>query len=305
MENKQLPKIIAIVGTNASGKSGLGIRLAQKYHGEIICADSRQIYSGFDLCCGKVTRHERDLIPHYMLDVRSVGEPFSVSDYKAEAIMCINIIHDNGNLPFIVGGTGLYVDAVIKGYDFEEREYNSDYRSKLEGLTVTELQNLLPIEGTQSIRNNPSDYNNKRRLIRALEKLENGESLQPINKVVYQPLQIGVTWPKDFLERRIEERLDRRVKMGMLDEINDYLKAGNDPEILVKLGLEYRYITWYLQGKYSSYEEFFEVMACAIKQFAKRQVTWFKRDPTIHWIDMTGNFFSESCQIIEAFLEKK
>ncbi len=302
MEKNRLPKIIAIVGTNASGKSGLGIRLARKYRGEIVCADSRQVFSGYDLCCGKVNRQERDLVPHHMLDVRSIGEPFSVSDFKAEAIACIDQILASGKLPFLVGGTGLYVNAVVKGYDFETREYNSEYRSGLERFTVAELQNMLPLEGTQSIRSNPSDFNNKRRLIRALEKLEHGESLEPNNQALYRTLQIGVSWPKELLDKRIEERLTRRVQEGMLDEIANYLKAGGDPEVLIKLGLEYRYITWYLRGKYASYEAFYDALACAIKQFAKRQITWFKRDPEIRWIDMTGDYYAESCRLIERFL---
>jgi tRNA dimethylallyltransferase len=302
MNRNNLPKIISIVGTNASGKSGLGIRLAQRFDGEIVCADSRQINVGFDLCCGKVSGEERKLVRHHMLDVCEVDEDYSVSDFKRDASACIDRILGQGKLPLVVGGTGLYVNALVQGYEFEEEDYNPAYRAELEAMTVRQLQELLPAEGTEKLRNNRSDFHNKRRLVRALEKLRNGESLQPTNAARYNALQIGVTWPKELLDERIDERLARRLEQGMLDEVRDYLKAGRDPEVMIRLGLEYRYITWYLQGRYASYEAFRGALALAIKQFAKRQITWFKKDPAIRWIDMTGDGFAEACRLIEAFL---
>ncbi len=295
-------KIVVIVGTNASGKSTLGIQLAEKYNGAIISADSRQVFTGFDLCCGKVNALERQIVPHYMLDICKIGDDFSVSDYQHQVYKIIPGILAEHRVPFVVGGTGLYINAIVKGYSFQEADYRDDYRNELESKTIQELQRMLPIEETQHLQSNISDYNNKRRLIRILEKIAHGEPLIHENNPQYDALQLGVTWPKDILGKRIEERLSKRIEQGMIDEVREYLEAGNNPDNLIKLGLEYRYITWYVQGKYASFDEFYFNMATAIKRFAKKQMTWFKKDPSIHWIDMTGDYYSEACDLIDSFL---
>lgn len=304
MDRKQLPQIIVIVGTNASGKSALGIELAQKYHGEIISADSRQVYQGFDLCCGKVTAEERKMVPHHLLDVRRIGESYSVSDYQKEVYSIVPQVIQRGRIPFIVGGTGLYISSVVNGYEFKEESFNAAFREELEAKPLEELRKMLPLEVQARLRENPSDTNNKRRIVRMLERLQNGEDLQARNQPRFNALQLGVRWEKETLDRRIDERLSLRLKQGMVEEVRQYLRGGGNPEYLYQLGLEYRYIAWYLAGKYASFETFHEELSRAIKQFAKRQVTWFKRDQSIHWLDMQGDSVAQASQLIDDFLHE-
>lgn len=295
--------MIVICGTNASGKSALGIEMAKEFGGEIISADSRQIFEGFDLCCGKVTAEERAEVPHHMLDVAVVGEEFTVSDYQKQVYDLLPAIRGRGHVPLIVGGTGLYIDAVVKGYDFTTGRGSRDWRDALEEKPVEELQAMLSPEALSRIRENHADFNNKRRLSRLLEKDVNGASLTPVNRPLENVLQIGVTWPKELLAERIAERLDVRLEQGMLEEVREYLDAGGDPEVMYSLGLEYKYITRYLKGDLKTPEEFREALAQAIRQFAKRQRKWFQRNKEIHWIDMTGSYREEASFLIKEYLD--
>jgi len=299
---RTVEKVIVIAGTNASGKSALGIQLAQKYNGEIISADSRQIYQGFDLCCGKVTRQERELVPHHLLDVCRVGEPYSVSDYQKAVYSLVPQIVQRGSLPFLVGGTGLYISSVVYGYEFREETPHPAFRRELEAKSLEELRDMLPPEGRARLERNPSDASNKRRVVRMLERVRNGEDLLPHNRPRFQTLQLGVCWEKEALDRRIEERLTLRLQQGMLEEVRQYLSSGGDPECLYRLGLEYRYAAWYLTGKYPSFQDFYDDLARAIRQFARRQVSWFNRDPSIHWLDMQKDSFAQASRLIDAFL---
>lgn len=301
--NSNLSKIVVIAGTNASGKSTLAIELAKKYGGEIVSADSRQVYRGFDLCSGKVTREEREQIPHHLLDVCDIEEAYSVADYQKAAYEVINQILQRGHIPFLVGGTGLYISSVVRGYDFQEETIDAAYRNELEKKSLEELQDMLSAEAKEFLGENNSDKNNKRRLIRLLEKTRNGEKLTAQNCPRYKTLQLGVTWEKSILHRRIEERLKQRLDQGMIEEVQSYLVAGNSPKYLYRLGLEYRYIVEYLAGKYFSFEEFYDNLSQAIKQFAKRQMTWFRRDTTIHWLDMEQEYFDQACALINSFLQ--
>lgn len=300
--HRKIP-VIVISGTNASGKSSLGIELAQKYNGEIISADSRQVFNGFDLCCGKVTADEKALVPHHMIDICDISNVFSVSDYQKQVYKLIPQIDERGRLPFVVGGTGLYIDSVIKGYIFEDESIDYVYRKELENKTVDELHLMLSENAKKFLSANNSDYNNKRRLIRIIEKEKRGFSILPQNNPnMFNTLQIGVTWPKDILYKRIDDRLTKRIEKGMVEEVSSYIRNGGDIKCLLSLGLEYKYITWYLEGKYSTFDEFKVEMSNAIKRFAKQQINWFKRDSTINWINMTQDYFSEACNLIDAFL---
>ena len=297
-----LPKMIAVVGTNASGKSAVGLELARKFNGEILSADSRQIYRGFDLCSGKVTREERLLVPHHLLDIKEIGEPFSVADFQSLAYTLIPQILSRGKLPFLVGGTGLYIGSVVHGYIMNERPADTALREELELLLIDELRAKLTPEGKAFLAARPSDYQNKRRIIRVLEKTAHGEPLDYVNAPRYDVLQLGVTWPKELLAKRIEERLAARLKQGMLGEVEAYLAAGGDRKHLYDLGLEYRYILWYLTGKFSSQEEFCSELSRAIRQFAKRQMTWFRRDKSIRWIDMAADPTAQAEAAVREFL---
>lgn len=298
------PKIITIVGANASGKSSLGIALAQSFNGEIISADSRQVYRGFDLCCGKISAKEAKTVPHHLLDIRDIGDSFSVSDYQKMAYSAIAQILDRGKVPFIVGGTGLYVSSVVKGYSFPGEAVDTALRERLEGLSVEELQAVLTPEGRAFLGANQSDFRNKRRLIRSIEKTSRGECLKHDNDPRYNVLQIGILWPKEILHRRIDERLESRIQQGMIDEVKMYLDNGGRQEVLYGLGLEYRYILGYLTGKYQTMDELKLELARAIKRFAKRQMTWFRRDESIHWVDMNADYLGQACSLISDFLKE-
>ena len=303
MSNER-PKIVAIVGTNASGKSAIGIELAKSFNGEIISADSRQVYRGFDLCCGKITPEEKQIVPHHLLDVRNIGESFSVSDFQKMTYSIIPQIMQRRKLPFIVGGTGLYVSSVVNGYVMCEETTNEILREELNKLDIDELYTKLTPEGKEFLSNNPSDLQNKRRVIRVIEKTTHGEPLHYENAARYNTLQIGVTWPREVLYKRIDERLDSRIEQGMIDEVKSYLDNGGNTDYLYSLGLEYRHILWYLTGKYQSIEEFKIEMSRAIKRFAKRQMTWFKRDKTIYWLDMSSDYLGKARSLISEFLEQ-
>ena len=304
MSNQMYP-VIVIAGTNASGKSSLGIDLATKYNGEIISADSRQIFSGFDLCCGKVNSDEQKIVPHHMIDICNIGDTFSVADYQREVYVLVPQIIKRGKLPFIVGGTGLYIDAVVNGYDFPNETLDQEYRTVLNTKSISELQQMLSDYAKTFIQNNYSDYNNKRRLIRLIEKEKNGSSLSVNNNPLYDTLQIGVTWPRNFLDERIDARLKARILQGMIEEVREYLESGGKPEYLYNLGLEYKYIAWFIEGKYPTADAFFQELSTAIKRFSKQQLKWFKRNKAMHWVNMEGDYFSESCSLIDAFLSKR
>lgn len=300
-----LPKIVAIIGTNASGKSSIGLELASKYNGEIISADSRQIYRNLDLCSGKVSAEERKQINHHLLDIRNIGETFSVAEFQNMSYSIITDIIKRDKLPFIIGGTGLYINSVVYGYVLYNENPNEDFRVDLESKTLEELLIMLPEDAKNLIKDNPSDYANKRRLIRLIEKIKRGESLEKKCEPRYSTLQIGVTWPKDILYKRIEERLTLRIRQGMIEEVRGYLDNGGYPDHLYSLGLEYRYVLWYLTGKYASLDEFHAEMSNAIKKFAKRQMTWFKRYKSIHWLNMMdSDYIEQASTLIERFLDK-
>jgi len=296
----ELPKIITVVGTNASGKSSIGIELTKIFNGEIISADSRQIYRGFDLCSGKVTSDERRIAQHHLIDIKDIGEPFSAFAFQEMAYHIISQILKRDKVPFIVGGTGQYVESVVYGYTSPGKSDDMELRNKLDKLPLDELQSMIPPKAKNSF--NQSDFQNRRRLIPAIMKIACGESLDHKNVVRYNSLQLGVTWTKEVLHKLIDERLSSRIRDGMIDEVKMYLDNGGNQEYLYNLGLEYRYILWYLTGKYQSPDEFKLEMSRAIKRFAKRQMTWFKRDKSIQWLDMNKNYLGQASSLISDFL---
>ena len=293
-----LPKLIVVLGTNASGKSGLGVELALHYHGEIISADSRQVFRGLNLGSGKITAEEMRGVPHHLLDVRDAGDFFSMADFQRLAYAAIDGVLARGNAPFLVGGTGLYVDAVADGYVFSDTMPNLDYRRELETYDTETLYAMLKrIQPDTEV-----DPCNRNRVMRLLEKHRDGDDAEPGKQARYDVLRLGVTWPRDELRRRIDERLDKRLAQGMVDEVRQLMQRGVSQEFLLKLGLEYRFITRYLTGEISSLEEMKRLLSIAIKQFAKRQMTWFRRNGSIHWLDMHGDPVGEACALIDAFM---
>lgn len=296
MVNKQ--KLICVVGTNASGKSGLGVKLAKKFDGEIISADSRQVFKGLDLGSGKITPAEMDGVPHHLLDVREPNEFFSMADFQTLSYETIDGIVSRGNLPFIVGGTGLYVDCVADGYVLSGGAPDLEYRAYLETFETPALyEKLIAIMPDTDV-----DPKNRNRVMRLLERIHAGDDLTPKKDPRYDVLKLGVTWPRPILCDRIDERLERRMNEGMVEEVENLMKNGATPEFLDKLGLEYRYLYRYLAGIMTK-EEALEELARKIKAFAKRQMIWFRKDKSIIWLNMAEDPFEQACAEIERFIK--
>ena len=292
-------RLIAVVGTNASGKSSLGVKLAKEFDGEIISADSRQVFRGLDLGSGKIAPEEMQGVRHHLLDVASPNDFYSMADFQKQAYAAIDDILARGKTPFLVGGTGLYVASVTEGYQLSDRMPNLAYRDELEEKTTPELYAML----VKAIPDIDIDRNNRNRVMRVLEKLESGDTQAPSAERQYDVLKIGVSWDREILKQRIDERLERRMKAGMVDEVRNLLNNGANVEFLMKLGLEYRFLTQYIMGEFASEEEMTEALARAIKKFAKRQMTWFRRDTEIHWLDMQAQPFEEACALIRDFMK--
>jgi len=277
-------KLIVIVGPNAAGKTNLSITLAKKHHGEIVSADSRQVYTGLDIGSGKVTKKETKGVPHHLLDVASPKQRFTVSQYQKQTAKAIAQIHKKGKLPFLVGGTGFYVQTVADGLVIPAVKPNPLLRKKLEKKTAPELFHLL--QKHDPARAATIEKDNKRRLVRALEiVLQTGKPVPKLEKnpPPYDILMLGVTHAPKKLQERIRIRLLNRLKHGMIAEVKQLRRSGVSWKRLEELGLEYRYCALYLQNKLTR-EEMIEQLEKAIWQFAKRQMTWFKRDKRIHWI---------------------
>jgi tRNA dimethylallyltransferase len=296
-----MEKLIVIAGTNASGKSGLGVELALRYGGEIVSADSRQVFRGLDLGSGKIAPEEMKGVPHHLIDVCDPGDFFSMHDFQRLAYGAIDGIIARGRLPFLVGGTGLYVACVTEGYVMSDSPPDLEYRAYLETFETPELFKML----VKAIPDTDVEPKNRNRVMRLLEKLHAGDDHVPHSQPRYECLKLGVTWDRETLKKRIDERLQRRLDAGMIDEVRGLIDRGVSVGFLKKLGLEYRYITQYLIGEIPSEAEMVELLATAIKQFAKRQMTWFRRDKGITWLDMTGNPVAQACEAIDGFMGEK
>ncbi len=294
-----LSKIIVIAGTNASGKSGLGVRLAEHYGGEIVSADSRQVFRGLDLGSGKIAPEETRGVPHHLIDVCDPGDFFSMHDFQRLAYDAIDGILARGRLPFLVGGTGLYVASVTEGYVMSDNPPDLQYREYLETFETPKLYEML----LAALPDTDVEPKNRNRVMRLLEKLHAGDDHVPGNQPRYHCLKLGVTWDRETLRTRIDERLERRLNQGMIEEVQGLIDRGVSLEFLKNLGLEYRFITQYLTGEISSKEEMVDLLGTAIRQFAKRQMTWFRRDKDITWLDMTGDPVGQAVGLIDRFID--
>lgn len=300
MTKKEQKKIIVILGPTASGKSDLAVNLALKYNGEIISADSRQVYTGMNIGTGKITKKEMRGVPHYLLDIASPKRQLSVADFQKQAQIAIKKILDKNKIPIICGGTGLYIDAVIDNQIFPDIKPNPQLRKKLEKLTTqelfTKLKKLDPNRATTIDRNNP------RRLIRALEIVMT--SKKPIPQIQkhrdYEALKLGVKRDQKELKELIWKRLLRRLNHGMVNEIKKLKKSGVTYQRLYDFGLEYRWISLYIHEKITKEEMILELYK-AICNFSKRQMTWFKRDQEIHWIKNQ----QQAEKLTKSFLKQK
>lgn len=293
-----MSKVVAIVGTNASGKSTLGVELALRYGAEIISADSRQVYRRLDLGSGKMTPEEMRGVPHHLIDVLEPGEFFSMADFQRMSYVAIDGIIAMGKLPIMVGGTGLYVDSVLDGYLLSDKAPDLAYRAELEKLTTPELYAML----LRLVPEVQVERNNRNRVMRMLERIHDKDDTSFGKQIRYRSLRLGVSWPRDVLARRIDERLKIRLEHGLIEEVQGLLEAGVSRDFLLGLGLEYRFITQYLIGEITNKNEMIDMLTRAIRKFAKRQMTWFRRNPSVIWLDMQGSPFDESCRQIEMFL---
>jgi len=282
--NTKKEKIIAVVGPTASGKSALGVEIAERYEGEIISADSRQVYSGLDIGSGKITKDEMKGIPHHMLDMADPMDTYSVSDFVREATFALEDILRRNKIPLIVGGTFFYSDALIYGWDLPEVPPNQILREELESMTLEELVEML--EEKDTLYSERVDTENKRRVIRALEIIEAGESLEPLQKESpYDVLWVGIE-TDEALRVRIEERFDARIKGGMIEEVERLLVQGVTYSRLQELGLEYAHISSYLLGKIDK-EEMKETILSKSWQYSRRQLTWLRKNKNIEWFPLS------------------
>ena len=296
---KELPKLIVILGPTATGKTALSIKLAKKFNGEIISADSRQVYKGMDIGTGKVTKKEMKGIPHYLLDVASPKRKFTVVQYQKLALEAIRKILKKGKLPFLVGGTGFYIQAVVNGVFFPKIKPDWQLRGELEKLSTQKLFNKL--KKLDPKRAKTIDKKNRRRLIRALEiVIKSGKPVPPLKKKPpeFKVLMIGIKKSLKEIKKLIKKRLLKRLRRGMITEVKRLRKEGISWKRLEDFGLEYRYIAQYLQGKINR-KEMMRKIQKESEHYAKRQMTWFKKDKRIFWIKN----YKEAKKIVKNFLK--
>ena len=286
------PAIIIILGQTATGKSDLAVKIAKKINGEIISADSRQVYKGLDIGTGKITKKEMGGISHHLLDVVNPKNKFTVAEYQKKAISAIADIVSRGKIPIICGGTGFYIDSITKGIIFPKVPPNLKLRKSLYSKSAIALFEYL--KKIDPRRAKSIDSKNKVRLIRAIEIMKalgkvpelKYDTFSAMAESVssYKFIKIGLYLPPDKLKKKIEKRLLARMKTGMLREAKKLHRGGLPWKRMEELGLEYRYIALYWQNKITK-KEMLEKLNSEIYQYAKRQMTWFKRDKEIKWFD--------------------
>ena len=297
MVSKDSPvrRMITILGPTASGKTDLATHLATRLNAEIISADSRQVYRGMDIGTGKDLADytvEGHAIPYHLIDICEPGTKYNLFRYQQDFLDCYEDIRSRGALPILCGGTGLYIEAVLKGYSLSPVPQNPALRTELEGKNLEELTNILVDlkRRNHSVMHNKTDVDSCQRAIRAIE-IETYNLTKPTEERQCPPIDsliIGVDIEREARRERITHRLKTRLEGGMVDEIDGLLKRGIPAEDLIYYGLEYKFVTEYLIGKLS-YDEMFQQLEIAIHQFAKRQMTWFRgmerRGFTIHWVN--------------------
>lgn len=301
MASEIISKVLAIVGPTASGKTRRAVDVAKAIDGEIISADSRQIYRGMDLGTGK-DLEEYGAVPYHLIDIAPAGYRYNLYEYLRDARRAIADVESRKRVPVICGGTGLYVESLLKGMSMPEVPENPVLRESLEGKSLHELTAIL--EGMKSLHNT-TDVDTAKRAVRAIEiqqyyidhpeEAKLVESPEPLKSVV-----IGVDIDRDARRRRISDRLKARLDAGMTDEVEHLLSEGVSPENLIYYGLEYKFVTLYVIGEISR-EEMISGLEIAIHQFAKRQMTWFRgmerRGIKINWLpyDIPADEFTGRC----------
>ena len=285
--------MITILGPTASGKKSLAVEVAKRVNGEIISADSRQVYRRMDIGTGKDLCEYGD-VPYHLIDILEPGTKYNLFQYQQDFYDVYQGVLKRGKYPILCGGTGLYIEAVLKGYHLSPVPQNPVLRAQLEGKSLDELTRMLVILKAENHSNmhNTTDVDSCQRAIRAIE-IETYNKEHPLPKRELPPVDsviIGVSIDRDLRREKITHRLKARLEEGMIDEVKALLDSGIPKEDLLYYGLEYKFVTEYVVGEYS-YEEMFKRLEIAIHQFAKRQMTWFRgmerRGFHIHWIDAT------------------
>jgi len=302
-----------IVGPTACGKTALSIRLAKDLQAEIISADSIQVYKGLDIGSAKPSMEERQGIAHHLLDALPVDSPkFSVAAFQQMAGDCIRDIAQRGKFPLVVGGTGLYVNSLIYPLDFSSAPGDPRRRAELEKMEENEPgflhEYLKKIDPDSALRLHKND---RKRLIRAIEVYENtGKPIggggydfsnEKEREIPYEPRIVGINMPRELLYARIEKRVDKMMEEGLLEETEALVKAGYDPALPALQGLGYKQLIAYFRGEYSL-EEAVERIKQETRHFAKRQITWFKRDTRIRWFDVSALSEEELYSRVKAVL---
>ena len=284
-------RMITILGPTASGKTPLAASLAREIGGEIISADSRQVYRRMDIGTGKDLEDYGD-VPYHLIDIVEPGTKYNLFQYQQDFFDVYNNIIGRGKAPILCGGTGLYIEAVLKGYKMSPVPQNPELRKNLEDKTLDELTQILVGLKQQNGSNmhNKTDVDSCQRAIRAIE-IETYNLHHPVPRRELPPVDsviIGVNIDREVRRQKITNRLKARLEVGMVDEVRGLLDEGIPAEDLIYYGLEYKFVTEYVTGQ-TTYEEMFQRLEIAIHQFAKRQMTWFRgmerRGFTIHWID--------------------
>lgn len=286
-------KVIVIVGTNASGKSNLAVSLAKQFNGEIISADSRQVYKGLDIATGKITPEEMDGVPHHLIDIADPKTTYTAADFARDGRQALEDILERGKLPIIAGGTGFYIDALLDPTVLAHVPPNEALREKLEQHTTEELyvqlQKLDPKRASSLLEK--GEQSHKRRIIRAIEVASSDITVQtpplvqgfPLDKDL-DVLWIGIRWNKEKLNERILERTLQRLDAGMVEEAERLHDDGLSWERMEQLGLEYKHLADYLRKRISR-EDLITLIDRDDRRYAKRQRTWFKRNEDIHWFE--------------------
>lgn len=287
-------KLLVLVGPTAVGKTALSLKLAESYDCEIISGDSMQVYRGMDIGTAKASLAERASVPHHLIDIRDPDEPYSVSDFQEECTRAIELIASRGRLPFIVGGTGLYIQSVVYGYRFSEAGQDESFRQEMRAYAERHggealLARLRKVDPESAARLHPNDH---RRIIRALEIYHlTGRTMseylaEQSDESPYDVCIIGLTMERELLYRNIEARVDQMIAHGLIEEVQGLLDAGYHPGLISMQGLGYKEIIGYLQGEYTR-QHAIDLLKRNTRRFAKRQLSWFRHMRDIEWVDLT------------------
>ncbi len=303
-----MERLLVIVGPTAVGKTDTSILLAKRLHGEIISADSMQIYQDMDIGTAKPSLEERQGIPHHLLDIIAPGESFSVADYQELARKTISEVTSRGKLPILVGGTGLYVRAVIDPYNFIPADTDWKLREHLKAQAaeagIEALYNWLKeVDPKAAERIHPND---ERRIIRALEVYQTtGEPLSFWEQQVdreerYDVLMVGLTRPREQIYDRVNRRVDLMVEAGLIEEAKTLLAQGLDQNFIARQAIGYKELFNYLQGR-ETLDEALEKLKLNTRRYAKRQLTWFRADPRINWLDV--NLYQSASGVVDEIMQ--